>query len=380
MSAPPYTLPFSASLRLCEKISRSAFHLDIGHSLLDIGYSLLLTFYFLLIPYYLLLTPSSFLLLPYRSVDKDGEVEDFLLVAFKRLCPTQEAFAALGGDGERAAGRTGVRGVPVADGQALGGHGLERLVNAAGIRRGLLEHLDLVQLAQKVVAMHRLVREQRENHRAHETRQRLARTRALLKVHRLVFLLHNVKNYSIDISSVASFFRLSFLLPLKPWQPLVGVLHGAEGVAVFGAGAVSVQRGDMLADAVALVRVEAVVRIVRVKSAHEMVAGDFGDDAGGGDEETLRIAAHNRRGRAGQSLHGEAVNQNVTDGHAQRLNCSAHGGVRGDENIEVVNLLRGGDADCPFHTLGLRQLPEALLALRGRELLGVGEFRERTGV
>ena len=69
-----------------------------------------------------------------------------------------------------------------------------------------------------------------------------------------------------------------------------GCGYWGEGAAVEGAGAVFGERPAMDGSSVALVLGEAVVGVLEVEIAEEVVAVDLGDDRGGGDGEGEGIA------------------------------------------------------------------------------------------
>ena len=95
----------------------------------------------------------------------------------------------------------------------------------------------------------------------------------------------------------------------RPRELREDLAHGGEAHAVVRRRAEPEQRRPMLAGAVADVPLEAILWEVGGQRAHQPVAGDLGDDRGGGDRQAERIAADDATHPAGQGRGALAVDQ-----------------------------------------------------------------------
>jgi len=109
-------------------------------------------------------------------------------------------------------------------------------------------------------------------------------------------------------------------------------------MSVLGARAIFEEGGHVLADTIAFVHGKAVLRVLFVQITHQAVARDLGYDAGGGDQEALRITLDDRRGGAGESFDWQSVDQDMARDDRERFDCPAHGHMSGHQNIVGVNL------------------------------------------
>ena len=76
-----------------------------------------------------------------------------------------------------------------------------------------------------------------------------------------------------------------------------------------GAGAVFVKGFEVGAGSIAFMLGETVLGVLLIEVDHDAVAGDFGEDAGGGDGEAAGISFNFVLGGAGESGYGQAVDQ-----------------------------------------------------------------------
>ena len=98
---------------------------------------------------------------------------------------------------------------------------------------------------------------------------------------------------------------------------------------------------------VALVLAEAVLGKAGAEFAHNGVARDLGNDAGGGNGEAEAIAIDDGRLGKGKRKNGQAVDEDMVRLRAERLDSRAHSLVGGTENIDRVNLQRIDDSNGP---------------------------------
>src|SRR5262249_21756008 len=87
--------------------------------------------------------------------------------------------------------------------------------------------------------------------------------------------------------------------------------EGRETTAMDGAGAKGVDGGQMLGSWIAFVLGETVARILLLVIAHQAIAGDFCEDAGGGNGIALAVALHKRRLSICQPFDAQAIYENV---------------------------------------------------------------------
>ncbi len=136
----------------------------------------------------------------------------------------------------------------------------------------------------------------------------------------------------------------------------------------------------MLAHTIAFVAGESILRIIGIKSDHEPVAGDFGDDAGGRDAQAERVAGHQRGVLHGEAADGKAVNQGVIRPRRQRVDGSGHGEVRGAENVELVDVRDGRLGRRPENVRVASQCGVKFFALGRGDFFGVGQSVESEAV
>ena len=90
---------------------------------------------------------------------------------------------------------------------------------------------------------------------------------------------------------------------------------------------------------------KAELRELAVDFLHDVVAGDLGDDAGGGDRERNRIALHDAIVRVEKLAERQAVDEAVVGRFAEVFDCAAHGEVGGLEDVDSVDFLVVGSRD-----------------------------------
>ncbi len=78
---------------------------------------------------------------------------------------------------------------------------------------------------------------------------------------------------------------------------------------------------------------------------HDSVAGDLGDDRGGGDREAQRVALDDRLDRAWQGRRDVAVDQRDVGHDPERGDGAAHRQQAGAQDVDAVDLAGAGSAD-----------------------------------
>jgi len=90
--------------------------------------------------------------------------------------------------------------------------------------------------------------------------------------------------------------------------------------------------------AVAFVLAEAIFGKARAEVAHNRVAGDLGNDTGGGNAETEAITIDDRRLRQREGENRETVDEDMVGLEAQCGDGSTHRFVSGAQDIDRINL------------------------------------------
>ena len=90
--------------------------------------------------------------------------------------------------------------------------------------------------------------------------------------------------------------------------------------------------------AVTLVLAEAIFRKLGAEVTHHPVARDLGDDAGGGNAQTVAIAVDDGRLWKWEWKNRKAVDQDVLWRHRERRESNAHRLMRCPQNIDPVDL------------------------------------------
>ncbi len=128
--------------------------------------------------------------------------------------------------------------------------------------------------------------------------------------------------------------------------------------------------------AVAFVLGETVFGPLFVVFAHEAIAGDLGEDAGGGDAVALGVALDDGGLGHGERGHKASVHQRVGRGRVELGEGGVHRAVGGLEDIDVVDERRVDDADAEMDLRFRVNGGEKFLADFLGELLGVVETQE----
>lgn len=123
--------------------------------------------------------------------------------------------------------------------------------------------------------------------------------------------------------------------------------------------------------AVAFVLAEAILRETRAEVAHNRVARDLRDDAGGRDAEAVAIAVDDRRLRQRERKNWEAINEDVLGLQGKRIERGTHCLMGGAQDIDRVDLHGIDHADRPENGSVRREVLVNLLALFRQELLRI---------
>jgi hypothetical protein len=134
----------------------------------------------------------------------------------------------------------------------------------------------------------------------------------------------------------------------------------------------------VLAGAIPLVAGKAVAGIVLLQRDHELVAGHLGDDAGGGDAQTVGVGLGQRPLGQVQVRQSHIVHQQRVRPPIQLLHRAGHGLSRGWDDSPFVHL--GGRG--PTHSHGVRRVQnqrDKSLPLGWAELLGITHASQQLG-
>ena len=123
--------------------------------------------------------------------------------------------------------------------------------------------------------------------------------------------------------------------------------------------------------AVAFVLAEAILGKARAEVAHNRVARDFGNHAGGGNAQAEAIAIDNCGLRKRKGENGQAVDEDMVGPEAQRFEGDAHRFVRCAQDIDRIDLNRIDNSDRPRDRAVADQFVIDLFAPLGEKLLGI---------
>ena len=104
---------------------------------------------------------------------------------------------------------------------------------------------------------------------------------------------------------------------------------------------------------------------------HFPVSRDLGDDAGCRNGKGKPISLHQSVVRVRKISYRQPVDQAMVRFLAQSLHSPPHGQVCGTQNIESIDLLRGGERHRPNYPLILRDGLVKLLPPGGSEFFGI---------
>ena len=105
------------------------------------------------------------------------------------------------------------------------------------------------------------------------------------------------------------------------------------------------QRREMLRHAIAHVALEAVAGMGSAEPHHQPVAGDLGDDRGGGDREHQRVAATSPPRSRSRSRSVAAVDEDELRPHRQRLDRARQRPERGAQDVVAVDARGRAEGD-----------------------------------
>ena len=147
--------------------------------------------------------------------------------------------------------------------------------------------------------------------------------------------------------------------------------HRLERAAMDRTGSKFMKSGQVEFGAVTLVLVEAIFWKLGAEVTHHPVACDLGDDAGGGDGQTVAIAVDDGRLRKWKRKNGKTVDQNVLRRESELGERDPHRFMRRAQNIDPIDLEMIDHTDGPGD-LGVRnQLVVNFFAAFWSKLLGI---------
>ena len=142
-----------------------------------------------------------------------------------------------------------------------------------------------------------------------------------------------------------------------------------------GTGALAGEGVQVLGGAVAFVTAEAVVGVEVVEGEHHAVAGDFGDDGGGGDGKGEGVAVDDAVMREGHFGKSEGVDEGVLGGGSEGGEGARHGEAAGGGDAQGVDPVGGKGADADGEGFGADALGEGF-ALGGGQDLAIVDLGE----
>lgn len=160
-------------------------------------------------------------------------------------------------------------------------------------------------------------------------------------------------------------------------QGELGVADRREAGAVQGARAELGEGFEVLGRAVSFVTGESIVWVLPVEVLHELVAGDLGEDTGGGDAEAEGVAVDDGGVGETEVRDRQAIDEDGVGGRVQSQEGFPHGAVRGLQDVQGVDRLDVDGVEAIAEARqGAKRGVEAP-ALRGGELLRVRQSLER---
>jgi hypothetical protein len=133
------------------------------------------------------------------------------------------------------------------------------------------------------------------------------------------------------------------------------------------------QFGKVFCRWVAFMLGKSILGIETVALEHDAVTLDFGDNAGCRDAEAYPITTDQRSLRAWETRDGKSIDKRMGGAGKKLFDHCAHPRVRGAEDIQSVNFLRGDCNGSPANVGIRRDLRIKSLADLGREFFGVIE-------
>lgn len=126
---------------------------------------------------------------------------------------------------------------------------------------------------------------------------------------------------------------------------------------------------------VALMILQTVAGVKHGEFRHGVITGDLGNDRGGGNRRTKRIAIDHGAFLTSQTGLLVAIDQAEVRLHWQSLHSTTHGKETRAQNIMRIDFLDGSDPDGPTHFRVTAQKLIEFFAVGYRQLLGVIEMR-----
>jgi hypothetical protein len=155
--------------------------------------------------------------------------------------------------------------------------------------------------------------------------------------------------------------------------------EGGKAAPMDGRGTEALEGIEMFRGGVTLVQGESVARIKLVELDHQTVAGDFGEDARGGDRGTEGVALDHCGLGAVEQRRGESVEEDMLRRGIQSVKSATHGFVGGAEDVDGIDGLSIEADDCPVQIGVIGELGEKALTVGGGKLFGIVQATEWGG-
>jgi hypothetical protein len=111
--------------------------------------------------------------------------------------------------------------------------------------------------------------------------------------------------------------------------------------------------GKVFARWVAFMLGKTILRVEPVALEHDAVTLDFGNNAGRRDAEAYAITADQRGLMAWKTRDGKAIDEGVGRAGRKLFDHSTHTGMRGAEDVQAIDFMRGDGYECPTN-VGIR--------------------------
>lgn len=165
------------------------------------------------------------------------------------------------------------------------------------------------------------------------------------------------------------------LYPLVCWGQKLA--HGPETAAMHVGNAVCTQSGKMGGGGIALVPIEAVLRILLMQAQHEFIARGLGQDGGGGDGGNPAVALDDGlAGNAGLRTI-QAIHQHLLRLGMQCLHGAFHREQGRLQDVEAVDLFHFGIGDRPGQGAFANEGRKSVAPFFG-EFFGIGKAFDGT--
>jgi hypothetical protein len=119
-----------------------------------------------------------------------------------------------------------------------------------------------------------------------------------------------------------------------------------------------------------------ILRVEPIALEHDAVTLDLGNDAGCGYAEAYAITANQRGLGARKIANRQPIDQGMGGARRELFDHSTHTGMRGAEDVQAIDFLRGDGDECPTNVGIRRDLGVESFSGFGGEFFGVIEASE----